>query len=152
MLRNFLVILIFAVLAACKPEPSQQPQQAPAGGLKKLRNATDEQLKQLRDAGAEIIVQEPEYVIVRTDKATQTLSFNFERISEQDLVQRLVHILLQDESELQQVIDSGVDFWEARGDTVVARAFDIQIENLRAAGFKVEITAENAANRKEGQE
>jgi biotin operon repressor len=151
MMRLFLFMLLLAGFAACQPEPSQQPTEATANGLKKLRNPTEEQIRQLREAGAEIIVQEPGYIIVRTDNVTQELTaFNFEAISEKDLVQRLVHVILQDTSQLQQVVDTGVDFWELKGDTAIARAFDIHIEQLRAAGFTVEIIARDASKRDGG--
>lgn len=151
MIRIFLFMVLLVCFAACQPEPSQQPVEAAANGLKKLRHPTEGQIRQLREAGAEIIVQESDYIIVRTENATQSLTaFNFEAISEKDLVQRLVHVILQDPSQLQQVVDMGVDFWDIKDDTVTARAFDIHIEQLRAAGFTVEIVAQDASKRDGG--
>lgn len=149
MLPKICILLLALALAACTQEPAQQPQQAPEDGLKKLSNPTGAQIQQLRDAGAEIIVREDDYVIVRTENVQQALDMRFEAISEQDLVQRLVHVILPDRSQLQEVIDTGIDFWEVRGDTVVARAFDLHIEQLTEAGFAVEIIAQNASAREE---
>ena len=109
----------------------------------------EEQIQQLRNAGAEIIVQEKDYIIVSTENVAQTLDLRFEAISESDLVQRFVHVLLTDRSELQQVVNSGMDYWELKGDTVVGRAFDVQIEQLRKEGFTVDIIAQNASAREE---
>lgn len=103
----------------------------------------------MRNAGAEIIVQEKDYIIVSTENVAQTLDLRFEAISESDLVQRFVHVLLTDRSELQQVVNSGMDYWELKGDTVVGRAFDVQIEQLRKEGFTVDIIAQNASAREE---
>ena len=149
MFRLLCALLLCVVFASCKPEPAQQPQQASAQGLKKLRNVSDEQIRQLREAGAEIIVQEADYVVVRTDSVQQAFALNFESISESDLVQRLANIYLKDKSELQQIVDTGVDLWEVRGDTVVASVFDIHIDKLKNAGFTVEIIAQDAAKREE---
>lgn len=143
------VLLLLALFAACAQEPEQRPQAAPAQGLKKLRNPSVAQIQQLREAGAEIIVQEQDYVIVRTENVQQALDLQFEAMSESDLVQRLVHVMLPDSGRLQEVIDTGIDFWELRGDTVVARAFDIHIEQLTDAGFTVEVIAQNASAREE---
>lgn len=141
--------ILMVALCACAKEPEHAARQAPEHGLKKLRNATEEQIQQLRNAGAEIIVQEKDYIIVSTENVAQTLDLRFEAISESDLVQRFVHVLLTDRSELQQVVNSGMDYWELKGDTVVGRAFDVQIEQLRKEGFTVDIIAQNASAREE---
>ena len=143
------IFLLAIALCACTQEPAPQPQQAPEHGLKKLRNPTEAQIQQLRAAGAEIIVREDDYIVVRTENVQQALDMRFEAISEHDLIQRLVHIILPDANQLQEVIDTGIDFWELRGDTVVARAFDIHIEQLGEAGFTVEIVARNASARED---
>lgn len=149
MIRLVGVLLLVALFGACAQEPEQTPQAAPAQGLKKLRHPTAAQIQQLREAGAEIIVQEQDYVIVRTENVQQALDLQFEAIAESDLVQRLVHVILPDSGRLQEVIDTGIDFWELRGDTVVARAFDIHIAQLTEAGFTVEVIAQNASAREE---
>ncbi len=65
------------------------------------------------------------------------------------MVQRLVKIYLKDSTDLQKVVNSGVDLWEVKADTAVARAFDIYIERLREAGLSVKIIARDASQMEE---
>jgi len=67
-----------------------------------------------------------------------------EAVQERDLVQRLVHIKIDSTHVLQQVADAGLDVWEVQGDTVVARAYDLQLERLRQAGFTWREVAQDA--------
>lgn len=148
--RNILWIGTALLLAACStPSPSAK---GPAG-LRKISYANAAELERLRQTGAEIIVQQPDYVVIRTDSAQlAALALTSQPAQEQDLVQRLVAIVLRDSTSLQTVVDSGVDLWEARGDTAVARAFDMQLEKLRQEGLAITVIAENAdAWRKEGR-
>lgn len=143
MLKSLLYFACLLVLfAACKSRPA--PQQ-PATGLQKIYYQSEADLAQLRAAGAEIVVQQPDYVVVRLDSAARTLAMPLQPITEQDLVQRLIRVLLVDSTSLQRVVNTGVDLWEVRGDTLIARAYDLYIEKLRAAGFSVEIIAEDAS-------
>ena len=123
---------------------SQQTQQVGTQGLRKISYKNDAELQQLRDTGAEIIVQEHDYVIVRTDSRITALSLDSEPIEEADLVQRFVHIILTDSSDLQKIANIGIDLWQVKGDTVIARAFDTYIEQLRQAGFTVKIIASDS--------
>ncbi len=148
--RNILWIGTALLLAACStPSPSAK---GPAG-LRKISYANAAELERIRLTGAEIIVQQPDYVVIRTDSAQlAALALASQPAQEQDLVQRLVAIVLRDSTSLQTVVDSGVDLWEARGDTAVARAFDIQLEKLRQQGLAITVIAENADEwRKEGR-
>lgn len=148
--RNILWIGTALLLAACStPSPSAK---GPAG-LRKISYANAAELERIRQTGAEIIVQQPDYVVIRTDSAQlAALALASQPAQEQDLVQRLVAIVLRDSTSLQTVVDSGVDLWEARGDTAVARAFDIQLEKLRQQGLAITVIAENADEwRKEGR-
>jgi len=147
MLRIYFLLLFCLIFAFCQSE--QQPQQAQSQGLQKIYYKSEEQVQQLRRAGAEIIVQEPDYVIVRTDSMLQTQDLKSEAIQEADLIHRLVKIHLRDSTDLQKVVNSGVDLWEVKGDTAVARAFDIYIERLREAGLSVKIIAKNASKMEE---
>lgn len=141
MVKILMGLLSLLLLFSCSPKVEQQS----AGGLKKISYSSNEQLQALKDAGAEIIVQEPDYVIVRTDDMLQALSVKSTPIKEADLVQRLVHIQLKDSTSLQTVVNAGVDLWQVVGDTAIARAYDLYINKLRAAGLDVKIIAQDAS-------
>jgi hypothetical protein len=147
MFRIHLLLLVCLIFAFCQSE--QQPQQAQTAGLQKVYYKNQEDIQNLRNAGAEIIVQEPDYVVIRTDKMLQTHGLKSEPIQEADLVQRLVKIHLKDSTDLQKVVNTGVDLWEVKNDTAVVRAFDIYIEQLKELGLSVEIIAKNASKMKE---
>ena len=146
----FYVILLSALIVVCCSDDVAE--KAGGTGLRKISHPSESQLKELDEAGADIIVRETDYIIVRTTAVTTPLSVISAPIEEKDLVQRLVHIYLADSASLQMVINSGVDFWGVEGDTAVARAYDIYIDDLLAAGMTVRIVAQNAAAWLEGQE
>ncbi len=145
MLRSLLLLVACLILANC--QSNQQPRQATGPTLQKVYYKNPEEIQRLRAAGAEVIVREPDYVVVRTDKMLKSFGMQSQPIQESDLVQRLVKIILKDSSDLQTVVNSGVDLWQVIGDTVIARAYDIYIERLREAGFTVQIIARNASGR-----
>jgi len=147
MLRIFYLLSACLIFAFCQSE--QQSQQAQSQGLQKVYYKNQDEIQNLRNAGAEIIVQEPDYVVIRTDSMLQTQDLKSEPIQEADLVQRLVKIHLKDSTDLQTVVNSGVDLWEVKNDTAVVRAFDIYIEQLKQAGLSVEIIAKNASKMEE---
>jgi len=148
-MKNLIFGILLCPLLFCCQE-SDVAEQGAAGGLQKISNLTEAQIQELRDAGAEIIVQEPDYIVVRTTNMTGALAFSASGIEEKDLLQRLVHIHVPDSVALQTVINSGVDFWQVDGDTAIARAFDIYINDLRAAGLSVRIVAQDASKWAEG--
>ena len=147
MLRVYFILLVCLIFAFCQSE--QQPQQAQKAGLQKVYYSNQDEIQNLRQAGAEIIVQEPDYVVIRTNKMLQIHGLKLEPIQEVDLVQRLVKIALKDSTDLQTVVNSGVDLWEVKNDTAVVRAFDIYIEQLKKAGLSIEIIAQNASKMEE---
>lgn len=147
MLRLYFLLFACLIFAFCQSE--QQPQQAQTAGLQKVYYKNPEEVQNLRNAGAEIIVQQPDYVVIRTNKMLQTHGLKSEPIQEADLVQRLVKIAIRDSSDLQTIVNSGVDLWEVKNDTAVVRAFDIYIEQLKQAGLSVEIIAQNASKLEE---
>ncbi len=118
-------------------------QHAKAQRLQKIRYNSQEEIKQLREVGAEIIVQEDDYVIVRYPNNMPISSDVTEPIKEEDLVQRLVHIHLKDTNDIQKVVNMGVDVWKMKDGIVIASALDFYIEKLREAGFTVEVIAKN---------
>lgn len=155
------LLLAAAVFGACRQQP---PSPAAAYGLRKIAYTDSQTVEQIRQSGTEILVQQPDYVIVRVDSSAagkfQTLSMNSQPAAESDLIQRLVRIHFNDKAELQTIADLGVDIWQVEGNTVVARAFDLHLEKLRQNGFTYEIIKMDAsapdsmqdnANRKENQ-
>lgn len=142
MLKIHFPLFLALFIASCQ---SPQPSAKSASGLRKIKYSSTEELARIRQAGAEIIVQEPDYVIIRVDSTmTAALALPAETLQEKDLVQRLVYITLQDSTSVQQIVDAGLDLWETRGDTAIARAFDIQLEKLQEAGFSFQIIAADA--------
>ncbi len=118
-------------------------QQAFAQELKKIRYGSQNEIQQLRESGAEIIVLEEDYAIVRLHDKAQVRSFTAEKVKEEDFIKRLVHIQLKENEDLQKVVDLGVDVWEVKDRVVIASALDISIEKLREKGFAVEIKEKN---------
>lgn len=142
MLKIYFPLFLALFIASCQ---SPQPSAKSASGLRKIKYSSAEELARIRQAGAEIVVQEPDYVIIRVDSTmTAALALPAEPLQEKDLVQRLVYITLQDSTSVQQIVDAGLDLWETRGDTAIARAFDIQLEKLQEAGFSFQIIAADA--------
>ena len=140
--------ILFLIWLACGTE---EPQQAQTVGLQKISIQSQADVDRLRDAGAEIIVQEDGYVIVRAKNMAQAHELGGKPIEESDLVQRLIKVTLSDSGDLQKAVNVGIDLWKVKGDTLIARAFDIYIEKLRAMGFNVEIIAKDASKWEGGQ-
>lgn len=142
--------MLMLSLAACGTQPEPGVQQTPtssANGLKKITYKNAEELQRLRDSGAEIIVQQADYVIVRTDSQTiSAFAANATAAQEQDLIQRLAHVQLRDSSDVQKIVDSGVDLWEVKADTAIVRAFDIQLERLRQTGISFRVVKPDASS------
>lgn len=143
MLRIIFIFLACLIFIVCQSE--QQPQQAQSQRLQKVYYKNQDEIQNLRNAGAEIIVQQADYVVIKTDKMLQTHGLKSEPIQETDLVQRLVKIIVKDSTDRRTVFNSGVDLWEMKNDTAIARAYDIYIEQLRKAGLTVEIIANDAS-------
>ncbi len=144
--------MLLMSLVACTSEradqttSTQQVAMTSANALKKIPYKSAEELQRLRESGAEIIVQGADYVIVRSDSQTlSAFAANATPAQEQDLIQRLAHIALRDSSDVQKIVNSGVDLWEVKSDTALVRAFDIQLERLRHAGMAFRIVKEDAS-------
>ena len=145
-----ITMLIAFGLIGCQTQETAQTMSS-ATALKKIRYHDEAEIEKLRQAGAEIVVKQPGYVIVRTNKMVGALTADTEPVAEQDFVQRLVSVQLRDRSELQAVVDAGVDLWEVGADSVVARAFDLQIASLQQQGYTIHILAEDASKWEENQ-
>ena len=141
MAKMLAMMVSIALIISC----SQQVEQQSVGGLKKISYSSEEQLQALKDSGAEIIVQEPKYVVVRTDEMLQALNVQSTNIKEIDLVQRLVFVHLKDSTSLQTVVNTGVDLWQVVEDTAIVRAFDLYINQMREAGLDLRIIAQDAS-------
>ncbi|MDZ7265181.1 MAG: hypothetical protein ONB16_11385 [candidate division KSB1 bacterium] len=147
MLRLNFLLVAWLIFICCQSE--QQPQQAAQRPLQKVYYQSEAEVQRLRDAGAEIIVQQPDYVIIKTDKMVAIQDLKSEPIREADMVQRLVKIYVKDSTDRQIVVNSGIDLWEMKNDTAIARAYDIYIEKLRQAGLTVAIISQDARQREE---
>lgn len=143
--------MLVLILSACTAQQQPQTRQAVAGNaktLKKIPYKNAEELQRLRASGAEIIVQQADYVIVRADSVSvSAFAANAAPAQEQDLVQRLVHIPLRDSSDVQRIVDSGADLWEVKADTAIVRAFDLQLERLRSAGMSFHLVKSDASQK-----
>lgn len=140
--------LLLALILAFACGPAEQPAAGTsAEGLRKVAITNPADVEKLRDSGAEIIVLETDYAIIRAGNSTAAASFTLLPFSEEEMVQRLVKVQLTDSLGLQPVVDAGLDFWKVENGKAVARAFDIHIENLRTMGYEVEIVARDASQR-----
>lgn len=142
------ILMLTLLLCACHPI-EEEPAASAVGGLKKVVLESEADLQRLRDSGAELIVIEKDYVIVRVENTAMAETFNLQTFEENELVQRLVKIPLSDSLGLQPIVDNGLDLWSHEDEVAIARAFDIQIERLRKLGYSVEVIAQDASRREE---
>ncbi len=138
------LVFVFSLLFLLACQQQQVTTQLSAG-LHKIVNPTPEQIQRLRDLGTEIIVQEDNYIIIRATQSIEAVSVHTQPVEESDFVQRLIRVPLQDSTSLQTVVNTGVDLWTVENDTAVARAFDIDIQELRDAGLQVQVVAQDAS-------
>ena len=142
------LLLAFLLIFSCTQEKS--PPATSSTSLKKITIKNQEEVQQLENAGAQIIVREAGYVVVRMDTSVaRALAVEYEATKESDLIQRLVHIALKDSSTLQTIVDFGVDLWEVKGDTAVARVFDIHLSRMDSAGIPYRIVAADVSKPEE---
>jgi len=97
--------------------------------------------------GMDVIVIEKDYIIARLENQdvarVQTMSLNMETFTEEELVQRLITVVMKEKSDLRELSDIGIDIWQVRGDTVVAQAYDKYIRQIQEKGYSVEIVENN---------
>lgn len=137
--KLFLLLLGAMAFAACGQE---QPAARSTTGLRKISVTDAETVARIRQSGAKILVQEPDYLIVYTDGE---IGISSQPAREQDLVQRLANIHFADQTQLQKIVDLGVDIWEVEGDSVTARVYDLYLEKLKQDGFTYRILKMDAA-------
>lgn len=136
MLGKLAVGIITLLAMACA---SPEPKSAATAGLRKVMIGSPQEVERLRSLGLEIIVQEENYVVIRQDSAQamqlREAAIATVPIQESDLVQRLVRVHFSNRDQLQQIVDMGLDVWHTEGDSLTARAFDIHLTRLHAAGI-----------------
>ena len=100
--------------------------------------------------GLDVIVIEDDYIIARIDSSesnlVQSMSLNMQTFKEKELLQRLIKIVINEQSDLQDLNSIGIDIWEVKGDTVLAQAFDKYIRQIEAKGYTIEIVEKNIQN------
>ena len=155
---KFFVMLLGALaLTACgQQQPATTTTASTAatgrGGLRKISSADQQTIERLRQSGVKILVQQPDYLIIYSDSTTmQTLAMNTQVATEKDVVQRLVKIHFTDKAQLQQIADLGVDVWDVQGDSVMARAYDWYLEQLKQNGMNYRVVKMDASA-KEGHQ
>ena len=150
------ILLIFLIVLGCQ----NQPQPATQAVSLEIFNTGPQLVKipikntaaadSLIHRGMDVIVVEENYVIAKLDRqqatTVQTMSLPMETFTPEELVQRLIRIVMKDTVGLQQLGDIGIDIWEVKGDTVVAQAFDKYIRQIQTRGFEVEIVEKNIQN------
>ena len=138
-------VLIIASIFVLSDAVAQSDSKAP-GELRKVYTKDPAEVQRFKDGGAEIIVRQPDYVVLRFTETVSRLTVESEPIRERDLVQRVARIQLRKPGDLQRAVDIGIDLWRIQDGTAVARVFDIHIERLEQAGLKVEVLAQDASN------
>jgi hypothetical protein len=146
--KLFLLLLGAMALGACGRQ--QQPAAtATQSGLRKIPYTDSQAVERIRQSGVKILVQQPDYLIVYSDsssvQALQALTVSSQAATEHDLVQRLVQIHFADQTQLQKIVDLGVDLWHVEGDSATVRAYDLHLEKLKQDGFTYRILKMDAS-------
>jgi hypothetical protein len=137
--KILLLILGAMTFAACG---QQQPAARSTKGLRKISVTDAETVARIRQSGAKILVQEPDYLVVYSEGE---VGISSQPASEQDLVQRVARIHFADQTQLQKIVDLGVDLWEVESDSATARVYDLYLEQLKQDGFAYRILKMDAA-------
>ncbi len=153
---HWLIALALMFGAGCQQKPQQQREAVTQAYFKegpklvKISITDPGDVEKLIRDSIDVIVVEPGYVIARANQsqaaAIQSLTLTMTPASETELVQRLIRVIVAEPADVQQLVDIGIDTWEIRGDTVLARAYDNYIRRIREQGFTVTILEPNAAN------
>ena len=152
---HWLIALTLLLGAGCQQKPQQREAMTQAyfkegPKLVKISITDSGEVEQLIRDGIDVIVVEPAYVIARPNQTQATViqsrTLSMTPAQEADLVQRLIRVIVPKPADVQPLVDTGIDTWEVRGDTVVARAYDNYIRRIRKMGFTVTILEPNAAD------
>ncbi len=152
-----IVLSLLAVcLLGCQPQTQESPTPLTAESfqagpqLVKINLDRPGVFQNLAAQNVEIIVQEEDYIIVRLDLTAfgeiQAMSLSTEKPKESELVQRLIAVVTSDSEQITAVNNTGINIWEMRGDSVIAQAFDNQINAIKTMGLPVEILEDNIQN------
>ncbi|CAC9616107.1 hypothetical protein [uncultured Gammaproteobacteria bacterium] len=85
----------------------------------------------------EILVIEPDFMVVKINKNTVIPNISLSPTKESDFIQRKVDIYFQDEQQLVHILQAGVDIFHKTKQKIVGRAFDAQIKRLEALGLTI---------------
>ncbi|AYQ55931.1 hypothetical protein THERMOT_34 [Bathymodiolus thermophilus thioautotrophic gill symbiont] len=85
----------------------------------------------------EILVVEPNFMIVKINKNTVIPGISLSPTKESDFIQRRVDIYFQDKQQLAHILKAGVDIFHKTKQKIVGRAFDAQIKQLEALGLTI---------------
>jgi arginyl-tRNA synthetase len=100
--------------------------------------------------GMDVVVVEEDYIIARLSGQdavrVQKMSLKMETFKEEELVQRLIKVVMKKKSDLQELSNTGIDIWEVKEDTVLAQAYDKYIRQIQEKGYAVEIVEKNILN------
>ena len=151
-----LIPLIFLTALGCQDQSEQAPQTVSQeffnSGLQLVKIPIKDPAvaDSLINSGMDVVVVEENYVIARLSSQdavkVQTMSLKMETFREEELVQRLVKVVMKQKSDLQELSNTGIDIWEVKGDTVLAQAFDKYIRQIQEKGYPVEIVEKNVLN------
>jgi arginyl-tRNA synthetase len=98
----------------------------------------------------DVVVVEEDYIIARLSGQdavrVQKMSLKMETFKEEELVQRLIKVVMKKKSDLQELSNTGIDIWEVKEDTVLAQAYDKYIRQIQEKGYAVEIVEKNILN------
>jgi hypothetical protein len=160
LMTNLVVVLLlflflqgFACQNSGEPPPQAVSQAFFAAGPKLVKIAVKDTalVDSLISQGVDVIVIADDHVIARLDGQSaarvQTMALSMKSIKEQELVQRLIRVVMRQQSDLSELASTGIDIWEVRGDTVIAQAYDKYIRQIQSKGYSVEIIAKNVLDR-----
>ena len=120
------------------PEPDEVFEQ-----IVHVEPSSDAMVATVRNLGGRLVQREPAYAVFRVNRRQlrllQQQGLKVRPIREAELLPRWVEISPADEQSVAAVVAAGVDVIEGRGDRILARAFDEQIESLTRAGLKVTV-------------
>ncbi len=121
--------------------------------LVKIHVNDSTQADSLREKGVEVVVVEPDYVIAKMtlgkSDVLADMHLTMTPADESDLVQRLVRIAVQNNAQVQELADLGLDLWQVKEDSVIAGAYDKYLFELDERGFKYDILKQNTMDQRE---
>ncbi|MCW3130185.1 MAG: M14 family zinc carboxypeptidase [Methanophagales archaeon] len=97
----------------------------------------------LSNLGLEIYVIEQNYLAIRItneeEQEIERIGFSVTPIKEDELVHRIVKVVIKNEEDINELANLGLDIWEVNQGYLIAMAYDKHIIELKEKGFVVEI-------------